>query len=401
MSGAEFVDDRVPSVMGRDESDQVTPDEQRGEWSEDLTDRFFADEFLRLPGMGESGPGCGDHRPTAFCGSCATIHFGQTKCGRRECPSCWFGEWVVSATETIVTTLATARAAESGDGRRLLHVASSPSEGSIRSLSQYRGDPESNTPDGMIADGYRLAQDNGVRGGVAAGHGHRLTNDAKREFWEDRKAGRWDGGKWAWVRQHDADWRELVKWSPHTHVIGLARDLAENKPDEQDGWVCERLDSFGRFEVDDDEAYEEMVNRVAYVLTHTPVEIDCNRSAYRYFGTLAPGASEDYEGELNRQTVDEVEERVVAAVERELLGREPDEDGVGECPTDGCRGSLRPMSEAFLALRDDRFVEDIGHEREHRLRTAMEWFNMDVMPPPGMQRPQSETQAREAFEALV
>jgi hypothetical protein len=121
----------------------------------------------------------------------------------------------------------------------------------------------------------------------------------------------------------------------------------------------------------------------------------------RWFGELAT---------TKFQPDEEVSEGALETIERiteEVVGEpvEDDEGGAGveedeECEECGAR-SRSPIWEAGAALMDKGWCDRIGRDRERRLLAAFEWAIGEREPPPGLKRPQSEEQAREAFEEML
>jgi hypothetical protein len=210
-------------------------------------------------------------------------------------------------------------------------------------------------------------------------------------------------GIWRWIRTARAEnWRYLTYWSPHYHVIGLCRDFGENKPEEQDGWVAQRIRSTDAMRsLNGEESYRDVVGLIRYLLSHATFESDTSKDCVRWFGELATTKfrpeEEVSDGALS--TIERITEEVVGEpVDGDETGGEVEEDE--EC--DECGATSRsPIWEAGAALMDKGWCDRIGRERERRLTAAFEWAIGERRPPPGLKRPQSEQQAREAMEELV
>lgn len=367
-----------------------------GAWSEDLDVSFFADASMTLPGKSEPGAGCGEWYPREFCDECGEPHFGESRCQNRGCPNCW-RSWARNRAEKITRRLGAARhVAEAGVSKRAVHAVVSPPEGEIRSLSDVQSG---------FRDAYALAKEKGVRGGVAVFHGFRVREEA-REVWAAETDGGDDGPKlWAWVREHERDWRWLTYWSPHWHILGLSEDFEADDPDEQDGWVARRIRSLESFQLHDSAGYEDMAGASMYLLSHATFESDTSKDCIRWFGELATTQfspdEEVSEGALSvieRYAEEAVAPRGVEEEQEDEEGTTPEEPE----PCDNCGSRSRsPIWDAGYALQDPGWCERIGREQQQKLKAAFEWAIGEALPPPGLQRPQSEEEAHEAFMSIL
>jgi len=302
------------------------------------------------------------------------------------------GEWTRQRAVGACVRIQSARHTEPKDvSRRVVHVAVSPPEGSVTTLQEvYDG----------FSDAYDLAKRQGVRGGVAVFHGFRVLDRVQEEFREADP----DMGIWRWIRTERAeDWRTLTYWSPHWHIIGLCRDLAEDDPDAQGGWVVRRMPTnFAPMEsLNDRESYDDVVGAIRYLMSHATFESETSRDCVRWFGDLATTKfspeRELSEGALS--TVERVTEEVVGAGDER--SEEAAHDDESE-PCEECGATSRsPIWEAGAALMDTGWSDRIGREAERELLVAFEWAIGERKPPPGMKNPQDEEQAREAMEAMM
>ena len=368
-----------------------------GRWQEQMEYSVFADSSMTLPGQGEKGPNCQIWKPAEFCDECAEIGYAQNHCGRRSCPHC-VGIWTEERSIGSTKRLSAARHVEEpGIDRRMIHGVMSPPEGEIRTLQQvYDG----------FKTAYRLAEEKGVRGGMAIFHGYRVKKDVQSDFEQENP----DMGIWRWLMdERPENWRELTYWSPHYHIIGLCRDFDADDPEEQDGWVAHRIDRQGgrsAFKpytgLRDRESYEEVVGTVRYLMSHATFESGTSRDCVRWFGELATANFQPDEA-LSEGSYDVID-RVVREVVNDGV-EEEDGDGCGvedeeECDNCGSR-SWSPIWDAGGALCDPGWCDRIGRERERRLTAAFEWSIGERRPPPGMKSPKTEEQAHEALEALL
>lgn len=375
-----------------------TPDagEEPGRWQETLDVSFYAESSMTLPGMGDPGEGCGEWYPREFCDECGEPHFGVSRCEQRGCPSCW-GPWSRRRAEKITRRLGAARyAAEDGLGKRAVHAVVSPPEGSVRSLTDVKQG---------FRDAYQLAKEKGVRGGVAIFHGFRVTEEGKRLYEEAKERGEWDpdaeGRLWAFVRSHERRWRSLTYWSPHWHILGLARDFEADDPDEQEGWVARRIRSLKPFKLHAEEGYRDMVGAAMYLLSHATFESDTSKDCVRWFGDLATTQFSP-ESEISEGALAVIERKAREAAES---GPDRGEDAPPEEeeePCENCGATSRsPIWEAGHALADPGWCDRIGRDQQRKLSAAFEWAIGERRPPPGLRRPRTEEEAREAFEELL
>lgn len=362
-------------------------DDEPGRWQEQIEYSVFADSSMTLPGQGESGPNCGVWRPAEFCDSCAEVAYAPNHCGRRSCPDC-DGVWTKERAVGITKRLSAARQAESvGEDRRTVHAVISPPEGDIRTLQQvYDG----------YRQAYRLAEQKGVRGGVAIFHGYRVLTEVQQQY----RAADPDMGIWRWLLDvRPESWRSLTYWSPHYHILGLCKDFEADDPDEQDGWVARRVRSLNPHEgLRDREAYDDLVGATRYLMSHATFETDTSRDCVRWFGELATANFQPDE-ELSEGSYD-----VIDRVVREVVGAD-DESGEGASEADECEccgaRSWSPIWDAGGALADPGWCERLDRGKERRLSAAFEWAIGERRPPPGLKNPTSESNAREALEQLL
>jgi hypothetical protein len=301
--------------------------------------------------------------------------------------------WEEERTVGGVQRLAKGRyAEESGIDRRAMHAVVSPPVGEIKTIKQWY--------DGY-REAYALAQEQGIRGGVVIAHGYRVKDEVKREY----RSLDLDYGIWRYIREDKpGSWRSSTYWSPHYHIIGLCRDLAENKPEQQDGWQCVRIDSLSAYTgMTDKDGVEDMVRRVRYLLDHGTFESGTTKDCVRWFGSLATTKFSPEE-ELSEGASDTID-RVVEEVVGDPLDDVEDGESVGgeeEKLCENCGStSFSSIFEAGGALMDKGWCERIGRKQQQKLQTAFEWAIGDIQPPPGMKNPRTEAEAREVFEELL
>lgn len=362
-------------------------DEQPGRWQEEIDYSVFADSSMTLPGEGEEGPNCGIWKPAEFCDSCAEVSMAPNHCGRRSCPNC-DGVWTKERAVGITKRVSAARQVEAaGMDRRTVHAVMSPPEGEVRTLQQvYDG----------YREAYRLAEQKGVRGGVAIFHGYRVLTEVQQQY----RAADPDMGIWRWVLNvRRESWRSLTYWSPHWHIIGLCREFEADDPDKQDGWVARRVRALERHEgLRDREAYDDLVGAVRYLMSHATFESGTSRDCVRWFGELATTKFQPDEA-LSDGSLD-----VIDRVVREVVGSADEGDGESteereECECCGSR-SWSPIWEAGAALCDPGWCDRIDRLKERRLTAAFEWAIGERVPPPGLKNPRDEEEALEALAEL-
>jgi ADP-ribose pyrophosphatase YjhB (NUDIX family) len=366
-------------------------DEPAETWPEDAEPEGLADAHVTLPGMGESGKGCGEWAPREFCDTCGEVHLGPHRCQQRGCPDCW-STWATQRAEKVVRRLQSARWAEpDGIERRAVHAVVSPPEGEVRTLAdigRYR------------RKAHDRAREAGIRGGVCVFHGFRVTEAAKREYRRETEGEATAAGMWRYVRENGRTWRSQTYWSPHYHYVGLATEV---EPDEDDEWVVERLSTGAAFtSLRDREAYESLAKIATYIMSHAtfeppdPDEGGPGKKAVSWFGSVHPS---------NFQAEEELSEGALSVIERlsaEVTGAVDPEGRAGpaeaeKCPEEDCTGRLRSIFE--FPSYSGRL--DLSREVESRLSTAFEWAIGEVVPPPGMRFPTTEAECTEAFEYLL
>lgn len=387
------------AVAGSSSSPSTSRVEQRAagaaDWSDDLG-HWGAAEW-ELPGFGEKGPRCGEYYPQAVCDSCGEPEFATHQCGRRGCPDCW-GTWAREAGVRATVRLQSFRyTLPDNYERQAAHAVVSVPEGEVMNERQfYKGRKKA----------AEIAEQKGFRGFAIVPHPYRMTDAAKREFRStDVEYGIWS---W-WRRDRDGD-RDLIKWSPHYHIIGVTTQDMDSAED-SDEWVYRFIRSMDRFDgVHDRESHEDVYGAFRYLLSHTGWPEGSTNQAVTWYGELANSifvedAREEWQNEKPSEGILSVLEREVeqvAGVEPE--GDEGDESGavgetddLGECPCDSCDGLLIDVFDVRQYLRHNDPPPDVAE----RMVAAYEWRLGERQPPPGMKRPDSEEHAREAFEMLL
>lgn len=369
----------------------ATVDRELGAWTQPETGEPFGE--WELPGMGDAGARCGEVSATTFCDAHGHVQYRAHLCGRRECPECWSGQWAGPRTVSVVSRLAAARyAEEDGIDRRTIHAEMSLPPGSINTIEGfYQGRRKAN----------EIAKKHGIRGGVVVAHGYRVEPEVKEKYESEER----DLPLWRWVRANDTHWKEQVYWSPHYHVIGLARDVAPGGEDVDGDWVFKNIRSLKPYEgMRDREGTEDMVKVVRYLLSHATYPAEENRQSVTWYGDLH-GTNFDPEAALSDgawSVIERVTEEIVGSrgeVDQEDEGGHADEDDE-TCPVDGCEGRTHDIWSARMFL-DSAAAQRLEREERERVRVAYEWTAGKRVPPPGLKRPQTTEQAREVVDVLM
>lgn len=387
----------VPSEPEASRSTRRAERSSPGAWNEDLG-RWGSDTW-NLPGYGESGPKCGEWYPEAVCDECGHLDLGTHSCGRRSCPDCW-GMWAKEAAVRATVRVQSFRHTQPDNHRRqVAHAVVAPSEGDVMNEREFY--------DGR-SRAAEIAEEKGFRGFAVIPHPWRVTEDAKSEYRsEDR-----DVGLWVWLRSEfaETELRDRIYWSPHYHIIGAT--TADMEPgDESDEWLYEFIRSLEAYDgTRDRDSHEDVYGAFRYLLSHTGYPEASTKQTTTWYGDLANSvfvedATEEWQTEKPSEGVRSVIEREVEAVAGVAGDDEDDEEGgasdesddLGECPCDGCEGVLIDVFDVRAYLDHN----DPPPEVARRMMAAYEWRVGDKTPPPGMRRPQSEEQAREAFDELV
>lgn len=374
----------APAADAGPSTPEPTPaDDAAGRWPEEVDIDYWADTSLTIPGQSPPPGECGTWGPREFCKCCGDVVLGPRRCQRRMCEECWL-TWRGNRAAAITERLAGARRYADGAEKRLTHTVASPAVGSVRTLVEFYQ---------AWQRAYQLAREKGVRGGVCIPHGWRVREDAEQLWRESREAGLLedDIGVWRWIREQDRDWRELVYWSPHFHIIGVGADIGESDPEADDGWIFSRIDSFCRFNLSDPDTYEPMFRAASYLLSHLAYEPEEGKQSVRWFGELA-----NNQFSLSNDLTD-WEESIVRRNTEKVSGYSTDDgDGKRECEQDECQGGLAPIWSAAGWLADPQWCDDIG-EQHRVVAAAFEWCIGDIMPPPGLLYPTTERDCKQAW----
>lgn len=348
-----------------------------------------------LPGQGRSGARCGEWYPGGVCESCGGIDLTTHSCGRRTCPDCW-GLWAQEAAVRSATRIQAFRYTQADDWhRQVAHAFVSPAEGTVRNEREFYE---------AKSEAAEIAKEKGFRGFAVIPHPYRVTDEGKRRYKNEDP----EYGIWVWLRNEVEDMERYIYWSPHYHIIGLtSANMEPAKESDQMAYTFER--SLERFDgIRDTESHEDVYGLFRYLLSHTGYPAGSSRQVTTWHGSLANSVF--VEDATEEWQVQKPSEGVRSALEREIeevAGATPedDEDGDGaevggderkQCPREECDGLVIGVFDVTAYLRQTEPPPDIRDSME----AARDWRLGRVEPPPGMKRPQTEEQAREAWEAV-
>jgi hypothetical protein len=366
--------------------------------------RTYYQHSTKIPGYGEQPANCMDHKPVGFCDQEAHVLLSRDKCKTRFCPEDW-GLWVKDAVEAGVKQLAYYRAAQpNGPERRAMHVVASPDAENDRWTEERFYNHRS--------EAYTALDAVGVEGGVSVIHPYRGNDRGKQAF---RDACRdpesdWckEDGLWTYLRETSPEWGDLeekTEPAPHTHTLATGSVEAEQIPD---GWVIKNVRSLDPFYVDAEEVpawkihnsegdreqivedgYSDMVGAMWYLLTHAAVTP--NRQAKTYFGAVSPATFRPEE-ELDRETINQIDRHVEAALGRDTPEEDEGELTGAECPEEECEGEIVPIERGREGVEDEEWIATIHPEQRRKLRRAVTLIETADRPPPHIQAD------REAFQ---
>jgi hypothetical protein len=299
---------------------------------------------------------CRDLQPVGFCEEGHTV-LGRSSCETRYCPAHW-RDWAENGVAPILRRLAAYRHAQSGAGRRLVHVVASPPQDRRYSAREFWG---------TRSDSYDALEAAGVRGGVSVAHPYRTNSTGDDLYQTAVEHGEIDAdyGRWRFLREISDGWDDMTDYiepSPHYHTLAAVKDVRGD--DAPAGWVVENVRSFSRWDIDDEECYEDMVGTAYYLLTHGG-EQD-GRQLTTYFGELHPAAF-DPEEELAAGELAKIE-----AMVEEVVGVDGDGAGAGpeECPCDECEAAVRDLIYLDEFLEDEEWCESVRQHPDGGTRLA-------------------------------
>lgn len=349
------------------------------------------------PGFGEEGYKCGKWQPAAVCSECGDLDLTKHQCGRRSCPNCWTS-WAAKAAVRIGTRVQSFRYTQpDGPLRQVAHGVVSPPDGAVRNRREFW--------DGR-SKAAEIAQEKGWRGFCIIPHPWRYTDEAQALYKQEDP----EYGIWVWLRNDLSEERfyELTYWSPHYHIIG-ATSPDMDPGEESDVWRYNFIRSMEPMEsVHDTAAHEDLYGTIRYLLSHTGYPAESTKQTTTWYGDLANSvfvedATEDWQHQKPSKGIQSKLQREFEAIASVTVDEDDDEgsedarDDLGECRADGCDGVYIDVFDVRMYLEANDPPGDVAT----RMLTALDWRMGDCVPPPGLKNPQTEEQAREAFEAML
>lgn len=158
-------------------------------------------------------------------------------------------------TITALYVLAARHSENDASDRRAIHAVFSPPQSDVTSHDSVQY---------WRAKATEIAEQHGMRAGVAAFHGYRIKKPVSEQFQSYIYNTRYADTAtnvllWEWIRR--GDWRDYVEWGPHFHLMGLCNDLT----DYDGNGILHRLRTF--------EPYDRTINTTA-VAEHRAVAKD-------------------------------------------------------------------------------------------------------------------------------
>jgi len=370
---------------------------EAGAWSEGLSQ--WHDGHWKLPGQGGRGSRCGEWYPKAVCKKCGEPDFGTHLCSKRSCPgpggdesgSCW-AIWAQEAGVRATQRIQAFRYTQPDDYRRqVAHGVVSPPEGTVMNARQYWNGR---------SKAAEIAQQKGWRGFAVIPHPFRVTDEGQERYEEEDP----EYGIWVWLRNDVEKMFEYIYWSPHYHIIGFtSADMTAARED--DDWTYHFLRSLEHFDgVRDRDSHEDLYGLFRYLLSHTGYPEESTKQVTTWYGDLANSvfvedATEDWQHQKPSKGILSSLKREIEEVAGKTEDDESDGSGGGEsddrgdCPVEGCDGVLIGVFDIQAYLRQAQPPPEV----EKVMIAAWEWRSNMRHPPPGLKRPQSEEDAREAF----
>lgn len=393
---------KEPTLPVPDKPTSSTPNVEPGSLGDDETLSAYSDHW-QLPGYGESGDDCQNWRVEAVCDTCGHVDLSQHQCGRRTCPNCW-QLWADAAAIRATVRLQLFRYTR--EFKQAAHAVVSPSDGDIRSEREfYDGKKKAS----------EIAQEKGWRGFAIIAHPYRITDEAEAEYKAEveRDAdGNPEVGVWVWLRQTfgEAELHDRIYWSPHYHIVG-ATSRGMDPADEDDEWVYNFIGSLPEIRGSwDGQSHVGVYGCFRYLLSHTGWPDGSSKQTITWYGDLANSVfvedatqgwqiqqpSEGVKSTIQRNLEEEIETDAEVDADGESDDLSEESDDCGPCPDSECDGRLIDVWDIRQYLEHNDPPPDVAD----RMRTAREWRAGERRPPPGLKHPQTETQAREALDAM-
>lgn len=361
--------------------------------------RAYYDDVIRLPGFGQQPNRCAPRKPVGFCSKEGHVALASASpCETRRCPEHW-SMWQEQAAVKIVARLAAYRHAQSGAGRRLLHVVDSPGRDRRWSADAVWDERRPS---------YEAVESVGGRGGVVIPHPYRTSGEGDWLFKTAVEEGDWEEewGKWSCLRSAADDWEEMkrfVEAGPHYHHLVPAEDF--DPAGVPDGRVVNNIRSLDRFQIRDMTGYRDMARTAMYLLSHAayqPPGADGSggRNTVTYWGDVHPNGFKPEE-ELTATEWDRIQENAERAVTTTPSDDLPAAGEGGEdrddCHEDGCDGKIVALDELRGWLDREEWVGSLELRQRWILTGVRVWLDEGGHKPPPSSNPR---RVREYFRQI-
>jgi len=223
------------------------------------------------PGYAEPNPVCGSVRFKVLCPE-VPKHFSRENrysCHRPECPTCW-PSWAARAAGRACDTIEGYRAA-SGINRKPRHVSLSPDPTNV----PYEG-PGPEALQWLYDEGRRVVAVLGISAAAVIAHPYRIVPEYEAAV--SRMADNAGENRYTWALSQE-NWRDLVYFSPHLHLLAYGPLMDSDKFHDVTEWIYVNHD--------DDESGDtgrsgdELKKTVFYLLSHSWVR--GNNATVRYW----------------------------------------------------------------------------------------------------------------------
>jgi hypothetical protein len=279
--------------------------------------------------------------------------------------------------------------------RQVVHAVVSPETGQVKNRRDYWA---------WYSKASEIAEEKGMRGYAVIGHPFRVTDAGKYLY---RQAGGDDSefGMWVWLRNEleEGVLREVIEFSPHYHIIGLAGEDMDPAED-SDGAAYTFIRSLTPYyNPHDRESHEDLYGLFRYLLSHTGYPEGSTKQVTRWYGDLANNvfvddATEEWQIQKPVRAAETIQREVEA-----IAGVEPEADGEGDserdtCEHEGCEAEVIEVE----GLRQYLAENDPPDEVKHRMRAVREWRHSGLVGvQPGLKHPATVEEGEEVIEALV
>lgn len=205
------------------------------------------------------------------------------------------------STISALYVLAARHATPPGDARRAVHAVYSPPQDQVDSHKAIRH---------WRVKATEVAQQSGIRGGMAAFHGFRVQPDIIDEFKTHIANTEFDETAtdvllWEWLRR--SNWRDYVRWGPHIHIVGLSEYLEPHK----DEGIFHRLRTFETYDNMNTPAIAEHRAVAKDIMDHVTFRPDKAFPPIAWFGTLKGSKWWSAEQFVDDNTLDDIRDHLI------------------------------------------------------------------------------------------